>query len=125
MTNGLPITAYASAARTTTPTVQSDQSGRGIKGLIVVIDTTAVPSSAPSTVFTVEGKDPVSGKYFTLLASAAVTGVGTVVLQVFPGATASANLIANSQIPTVWRVKAVHGNANSVTYVVSVIPILK
>lgn len=107
-------TLYASAARTAAPTLV-DQTNEGAKGVHVVIDVTAVTAD-PSVVFTIEGKDPASGKYYTILASAAIVGTGTTVLRVFPGATAAANLTANDVIPKTWRVKCVHADTDSITY---------
>jgi hypothetical protein len=111
---------YPSLARVATPSgvALADQKNPGARGVMVVIDITAAAS--PSIVFTIEGKDPSSGKYFTLLASAAQTGTTAtpLVLRVFPGATGATNLIANDQLPRTWRVRPVHGNGNSATYTV-------
>lgn len=108
---------YASAARTADPTVV-DQSNSGCRGLHLVIDCTAADAT-PSVVFTIQGKDPVSGKVWTILASAAITAVGTTVLKVYPGLTAAANAAANDILPPTWNVKAVHANGVSVTYSVT------
>ena len=72
--------------------------------------------TAPSVVFTIEGKDAVSGDYYTILAAAAMTTVTTKILRVGPGLTASANLIVNDLLPRTWRVTATHSNADSYTY---------
>ena len=108
------FTIFASAART--ETVNGDDienmNGRGVK---VVIDVTAA-SATPSVVFTIQGKDTVSGKYYTILASSAITGTGTTVLTVYPGLTASANAVANDILPRDWRVIATHADADSITY---------
>jgi len=87
-------TLFASAARTATVN-GADQVNYNHRGLIVVVDVTAVVDT-PSVVFTIQGKDEVSGKYYTLLASAAITGTGTTVLRVYPGLTAAANLVATT-----------------------------
>ena len=118
MANNTEVTLLNSAARTAS-TNSADQTNRVYRGVIVVVNVTVVPGSAPSIVFTVEGLDSLTGVYYTLLASAAVTGTGTTVLRVFPGATNSSNLVANDVLPKIWRVKAVAGNANSATYSVS------
>jgi hypothetical protein len=107
-------TILASAARTATPT-KVDQTNYAARGVIVVIDVTAI-TATPSVTFTIQGKDPLSGKYFTILASAAITGVGTTVLRVAPGLTAAANLVANDVLPQTWAVDAVHGDSDSITY---------
>lgn len=118
------ITCYPSAARTATPTVMVDQKSDGSKGLVVVIDVTAVPAAPPQLTFTIQGKDPISGKYYTILASAVIVAVGTVILRVYPGLTAAANLVASDVIPASWRVLATAGDADPATYSVgaSLIP---
>jgi hypothetical protein len=103
-------TVFASAARTATPTA-FDGSNLSGRGLHLIIDATA-SSGSPSVVFTIQGKDPVSGKFYTILASAAITGTGTTVLRVYPGLTAAANTVANDVLPKTWRVIATHGNAD-------------
>lgn len=108
---------YASQARTATPT-PPEFKAKEARGLLVFINVTAVVSS-PSVVFTIEGKDPVSGTWYTILASAAVVGTGFTVLRVFPGSTVTANLAANDTLPENWRLKSVHGNSNSITYSVA------
>lgn len=110
-------TIYASAARTATPT-KVVQSNPGYRFLHLVIDVTAV-SLTPSVVFTIQGYDPVADKYYTILASAAITGTGTTILKVGPGLTAAANSVANDCLPTQWAVDAAHGDADSITYSVS------
>lgn len=82
----------------------ADQKNPGCRGVKVVIDITAI-GTTPSLVVTIKFKDPVSGKYLTVLASAAITTVSTVTLTVFPGAPASANVSANDQLPATWRIE--------------------
>jgi hypothetical protein len=107
---------FTSAARTSTHS-SPDRSNDYGKGIVVVIDVTAV-TSTPSVVFTIEGKDPTSGKYYTILASSAITGTGTTVLRVHPGLTAAANSVANDILPAVWRITATHADSDSITYTV-------
>lgn len=111
-------TLLPSAARTTAQT-GDDQINLGHRGLHCVIDITAVAGS-PSLTFTLQGKDRVSGKYYTLLASAALTGTGTTVLRVYPDLTAAANLVVNDVLPECWRLIVAVGTADSVTYSVGV-----
>lgn len=87
----------------------------GANGVHIVIDVTDV-TATPSVVPTVEGKDPLSGKYYTLLTGAAITATGTTILKVFPSATAVANLAANDFVPSKFRVTMTHGDADSITY---------
>lgn len=116
------ITVLASAARTAT-LQSSDITNYNAKGLHLVINVTAA-SATPSVVFTIQGKDALSSAYYTILASAAITGTGTTVLRVFPGATAAANLAANDILPRTWRVDATHADADSITYSVGASVIL-
>lgn len=107
-------TIFASAARTATVN-GDDQTNYVGRFLHLVIDVTSV-TLTPSVVFTVQGKDDVSGKYYTLLASAAITATGTTVLRVGPGLTAAANTVANDVLPRTWRVIATHADTDSITY---------
>ncbi len=72
------------------------------KGAIVVVDITAI--TAGNIVVTVQGKDEVSGKYYTILTSAALAAAATTVLRIYPGLTAAANTVANDVLPTKFRV---------------------
>lgn len=88
----------------------------------VVIDITAISGTTPTATFTVEGKDTLSGKYYTLLASAALNATGTTVLKIGAGLTAAANSVANDILPDVIRVTcAITGTGPSVTAKVGVI----
>lgn len=116
------ITVLASTARTATVNSLDIENYDG-KGLHLVIDVTAA-TATPSVVFTIQGKDDASGEYYTILASAAITGTGTTVLRVYPALTASANTIASDVLPRTWRVNAVHADTDSITYSVGASVIL-
>ena len=111
-------TLLASAARTASIN-SDDQRNRYHRGVRIHIDATVLPGSASSNVFTLEGKDEITGDYYTLLASAAIVGTGDTYLLYAPGAATTANVSAPGQLPAVWRVKVVAGNANSLTYAVT------
>ena len=111
------LTVYASAARTATPTA-AQFNARAASGLIVVVDATAI-TATPSVVPTVDGYDPVSGKWFNLLTGAAITAISTRVLRIAPGLVAAANLTVNDVVPDLVRVVMTHGDADSITYTVS------
>lgn len=87
----------------------SDLENIGASGCHVVIDITAITGTSPTATFTLEGKDDASLKYYTILASAALTATGTTVLRVFPGATVAANLVASDILPRDFRIKCVVG----------------
>ena len=105
---------FPSAARTTAVASMDIRNDEGT-GLIVVIDATA-KGTAPAVTFTIQGKNPVSGKYYNILASTAVSTVSTIVLRVHPELTAATNSIAKDMLPAVWRVDVTVGNADSLTY---------
>lgn len=117
MADNVCVTLLASAARTAT-VATADQSNNDYRGVHVIIDVTA-SADTPSVVATIQGKDEVSGKYYTILASAAITGSETRVLRVFPGATNASNLTANDILPSTWRVNLVHADTDSITYSVA------
>lgn len=113
---------FASATRTATANA-NDQENEVGRGAVIVVDVTAV-AATPSVVFKIQGKDPESGAYYDILTSAAVTGVSTNVYRVYPGLTAVANLTANDLLPRTWRVRAEHGDADSITYSVGALLVL-
>jgi hypothetical protein len=82
--------------------------------LDVIVDITAW--TAGSITLTLQGQDPASGTWYTLLASAALAAVATTVLRIGPGLTAAANLVANVALPRTWRVSVAVGGAQSITY---------
>jgi len=107
-------TLLASAARTALVNT-ADQKNRRWRGVKVVIDITVDPAAAAVT-FTLQGKDPTSGKYYTILASAALAAVATTVLTVYPGLVAAANLTANDVLPHEWRLAVTVADTDSMTY---------
>jgi hypothetical protein len=117
MARNQEATVFASAARTASAD-SADQINYYWRGAVITIDVTAI-TDTPSVVFTVQGKSTLGSDYYTILASAAVTATGQTVLRVYPGLTASANVVANDVLPYKWRVSAVHADADSITYSVS------
>ena len=114
------LTAMVLAARTTSVNGGDLDNMSGI-GATVVIDITAISGTTPTATFTVEGRDEVSGKYYTILASAALNAVATTVLRIYPGLTAAANVTASSLIPKTFRVTCtITGTTPSVTATVGV-----
>jgi hypothetical protein len=109
---GALITATG-ATTTQTSADQTNNTGRGVK---VVLDMTAVGTG--SVTLTIQGKDTASGKYYTLLAGAAVTTNTTNVYTVYPGAPATANVSANDVLPRTWRVLVTANNVNPASYTV-------
>lgn len=85
-------------------------------GVQLVVDITSIAGTSPSLTALIEGYDVASGKYYTLLTSAALTATGTTVLTVYPGVTATANVSAAQALPKTWRVRyTIGGTAPAVT----------
>ncbi|MCK5605280.1 hypothetical protein KAR91_25535 [Candidatus Pacearchaeota archaeon] len=109
--------ALASAARTAT-TNSDDQTNSRHKGCHIIIDVTV--DGGGSLTPKIQGKDPLSGKYYDILVGSAISAVGTTILKVYPGLTASANSIENDIVPSKFRIVVTAGDANSMTYSVGV-----
>lgn len=112
-------TILASAARTTLQSVTVTNSA-GYRGVIIVIDTTVDPSTASITP-SIHGVSTLGSDDYTILTGAAIADVGVIVLQVFPGAVAAANTIAQSWLPPTWKFKMAVADAESITYSVNAI----
>ena len=118
------LSVYPSASRLTTINSAAlgavDHNTGPYTGMIVDIDITAY-TGATNVVFTVQGKDPESQAYYTLLASAALTATGHTVLRIDPRVPASANVAAQASLPRQFRIIAtVTGTATVLTYSVAV-----
>jgi hypothetical protein len=94
------------SAALTTNTNASDQTNTYYRGVVVFVTTGSFGSGASTIVVTIEGKDSVSGNYYTILASASLTASTFTTLTIYPGAVAASNSIANALLPKTWRVKA-------------------
>ncbi len=108
------------ALKLTTAAANSDSGNldipAGTAGLHAIVNIATITGTTPSVTVTVEGYDPVSATYYTLLASAALTAAGQTVLKIFPAAAAAANLAANDIIPDTIRVRAtIAGTTPAVT----------
>ncbi|KKM96117.1 hypothetical protein LCGC14_1181370 [marine sediment metagenome] len=108
------LASLARTANVNTP----DQTNFGHKGLHLIIDVTAI-NLTPSVVPTIQGKDPLSGKYYDLLVGVAIIATGTTILKIYPGIVAAANVAASDILPLIWRLQLVHADADSITYSVA------
>lgn len=111
-------TLLASAARTAT-LATADQANFSRQGLHLVVDVTVIPSGSVTPA--IQGRDPVSGKYYTLLTGAAIATVSTAVLKVYPGITPATNVAVSDVLPRTWRVNLTHADATSLTYSVAAV----
>lgn len=112
---GAYITGTAAVATVNGP----DLLNGAFRGIKVVLDATAVVGVGSFTL-TIQGKDAASGKYFTLLAGAAVSTVSTNVYTVYPGLPATANVSANDVLPKTFRVIATYNSGTSLTFTVGI-----
>lgn len=110
---------YTSLARTATPTptVWNDTSHTRLGGHFVI--RTSALAAAPSVVPSIEAQDPLSQQWYTILTGAAITATGLIVLRVYPGVAAVANLSSSDFLPSIWRLTMTHGNSDSITYTAS------
>lgn len=108
------VTLLTSASRTTTQTSADLQNLGGHAGLIVVLDMTTVGTA--SVTVTINGKDSASGKYYLILAGAAVVTNSTNRYRVSPTLAASANAIAQDELPPVFQIVVTANNANAGVY---------
>ena len=114
MADNRSVTLLASAARTATNST-GDQSNNSWRGVHVIIDVTSITAS-PSVVPTIQGKDEVSGVYYSILVGTAITATGTTVLKVYPGIGTLAGGAASDVLPSTWRVTFTHADTDSITY---------
>lgn len=116
-------TLFPSAARTATPTaVEYNDYTHARDGVHLIINVTAI-GAAPSVVFNIEAYAPAANVWYPLLISSAVVATTAVPLRltVHPAITSAANVSAADFLPSQWRVRPVHGNADSITYSVEAI----
>jgi hypothetical protein len=98
-TQGIVLT--AAGAGTVNGGGVPNTSGLGLK---VFIDITVITGTGPTLTVFVQVQDPASGKWVTLLTSAALNAVATTTLTIFPGATVTANVSANDHITRAFRI---------------------
>lgn len=115
--NNLSGTLLASAARTATAS-SADQTNYNHRDLTIIVNVTSI-TSTPLLTVTIEGKDSISGSYYTILTSQQIAATGMTVLRVSPSAAPVSGVVANWQIPRTWRVTVTHADADSATYSVS------
>lgn len=117
MATNIHYTPLNVAGSTTTQTSPDFRNEWGV-GAEIYLNMTNVGTG--SVTLTVQGKDPTSGQYYTVLAGAAVTANGFNRYQVFPGGPSTVNVAANDIFPFVWRIVVTANNANPTTYSVGV-----
>ncbi len=118
-----PILAYSAAS--TGSNIDVDVGNA--KGIMLLIDIpTAAGGTSPTLTVTISGYVDGTTDTFTILASAALAAgtTGVTVLQVYPGSLTTANLAANSIIPSKLNIAAVIGGTSpTVTANISLVTI--
>jgi len=112
------ITILASGARTT-PGASSDQTNHNARGIILIVNVTAVSGTAPTLDVDVEAKDPVSGNYVVIASMTQITTTGTYIIVLYPGAIDDQAKVDNQglPLPRTWRVAyAIGGTTPSFTF---------
>lgn len=74
------------------------------RGLSVFINIGVNTAGAGTLTVTISAVDPVSGKTTVLLVSAGLTALAPVLLQIYPGLPAAANLSANAVLPSQYQI---------------------
>jgi hypothetical protein len=125
--NNTVVTAFASAARTATPTAVNITNWNG-RGLVLFVDVT-VAASALALTPSITLRDTLGATAFTLWAAAAqitATGAARYVYLLYPGSASAGSWTESVQIalPRQLTMNVTHANANSVTYSVTVHHIL-
>jgi len=111
------VTGLASGARTT-GTQSSDITTYNARGIVILFDITAVPGSDTVTL-SIQGKDPVSNKYFTIVNANAKSSTGQQYLALGLGASDIEDNWDGMQgvaIPRTIRVSVAHSGSGSFTY---------
>lgn len=77
--------------------------------LKAAVNITSLTGTTPTITVQIQGKDTISGLYFTVLSSAALSTTGLTVLTVCPGITVTANVSASDIVPGTVRANFVYG----------------
>ena len=113
-TGNVELIALASAARTASVN-SADFTNVNCKGLHLIINITTIVAT-PTVIFSIQGKDPVSGVYYDILKTTSLNSTGRTVLKVYPGIGQIVNAAASDILPRTWRVEVVNFDADSITY---------
>lgn len=85
-------------------------------GAHIAVDITAISGTLPVLTVYIEGHDTASGKWYTLLASAALSLTGLNLLTIYPGVATVANVAVAQVLPATWRIRyTISGTGAAVT----------
>lgn len=111
--NNMEVTVLASAARTTLQD-SADLVNYNARGVVICVDITVY--TAGNLTITVQEKSTLSGKYNTILTSAALAAAATTFLTIYPGVTVAANVAVSAPLTRIFKVHVAVGDATSITY---------
>jgi hypothetical protein len=100
-TDGVVLLASGAVTANSNSVLLTNYVARGVK---VYIAPGNFGSGASTITVTIQGFDPVSASYFTILQSASLTASTFAVLTVYPGIAVTANVSASDVLPRSWRV---------------------
>lgn len=98
----LPTSAGLSYTLASSGTNTPDLGNPNCRGVVVFANVTA--GATPSLTVTIQGKDPVSGTYYTILTGTAITSNTNAAIRVYPGIAVSAGSTASDILPSQWRI---------------------
>ena len=107
----------ASAARTAATTTSPDIVNSNYAGIHLIMNTSAYTSGNFTP--TIQGKDPISGTYYSILVGAAVSATGIQIIKVYPGIATAANGAASDFMPRIWRVSVAGASSPVATFSIS------
>jgi len=113
-------TAFASRSRTSSST-SGDYTNYSSKGVTVYWDISVISGSETVTLY-VRTKDPISGSYRNLIASACLTTASSYTYMIYPNIAAGAEGITETigyPLPRIWDMNVVHDSGSPFTYSVA------
>jgi hypothetical protein len=123
--NNAAVTVLASADRVA-DAYSTDQTNYNHRGIILFTNCSAIGDDTYS--LTVQGKDPLSGRYYTIATFSSIASTGLRIYEIHPEAAAASGgitAVANRFIPRTWRIffdyTQVGGAADAITASVSAV----
>jgi hypothetical protein len=81
-----------------------DQINYNARGIKIFITTGSFGATESTMTVTLQGKDPVTNTYYTIITSASLSASAFSVLSVYPGITTSSNVAVSDVLPRTFRV---------------------
>jgi hypothetical protein len=104
---------FPSAVVTTTTNTNSVNNTPPLTQGHIIVNVSARTSGSITP--SIEGYDPASTTWYTILTGTAISAVGQAVLKVGPAFTVAANVSVADMLPQIWRVKLTAAASTSLT----------